>query len=265
MPTAAPLRPWEIASVVFFAYTAAAAMAVAGLPARKRARALAAAGVGIALTIASILIPRQPVLHEWVLPPVLLLLAYWASGLLFVAPMPGAERALMRLDRAIGVSRIAAKTPRAIVELLEFAYAGVYPVVPVALVIYLFRTPLPDPGSFWTVVLVTDYVCFGLLPWIQTRPPRAIETVEPWRSSFRPVNLSLLGSTSIQVNTFPSGHAAEALAVALLVLSAPPAYAISMLVAALAISAGAVLGRYHYAADAVLGWVVAVVVWSLST
>jgi len=30
-----------------------------------------------------------------------------------------------------------------------------------------------------------------------------------------------------------------------------------------AISAGAVLGRYHYAADAIAGWIVAVVVWWL--
>jgi hypothetical protein len=34
-----------------------------------------------------------------------------------------------------------------------------------------------------------------------------------------------------------------------------------MLANALAVSAGAVLGRYHYAVDAVAGWVVAVVVW----
>jgi hypothetical protein len=263
MPTAGPLRPWEIASVVFFAYTAAAALAVAGLPARTRAQGLAAAALGITVTAVSILIPPQPVLHEWVLPPALLLLAYWASGRLFVAPMPAAERALLRLDGALDVQGIAARTPRPIVELLEVAYAGVYPVIPIALVIYLLRTPLPDPGHFWAVVLVTDYICFGFLPWVQTRPPRAIETGEPWRSSFRRVNLALLGRASIHVNTFPSGHAAEALAVALLVVTAPAPYAIGMLAAALAISAGAVLGRYHYAADAVLGWLVAVVVWSL--
>ena len=33
--------------------------------------------------------------------------------------------------------------------------------------------------------------------------------------------------------------------------------------AAAAISAGAVFGRYHYAVDAVAGWVVALTVWSL--
>jgi hypothetical protein len=265
MLTAGPLRPWEIASVIFFAYTAAAALAVSGLPGRQRAQALKATVAGIGLTVASILVPRNAVLHEWVLPPLLLLLAYWASGRLFVAPMPAAERALMRIDRALDVTGLAARTPRAVAELLEVAYAGVYPLIPIALVIYLLGTSAPDPSRFWTVILVTDYVCFSLLPWVQTRPPRAIEPAAPWRSTFRPVNLRLLGATSIQVNTFPSGHAAEALAAALLVISAPLPLAIGMFVAALAISAGAVGGRYHYAADAVLGWLVAVVVWLLES
>jgi membrane-associated phospholipid phosphatase len=71
----------------------------------------------------------------------------------------------------------------------------------------------------------------------------------------------LLGKTSIQVNTFPSGHAAEALAAFLLVLDAPALIATAMLLNALAISAGAVFGRYHFAADILAGWAVAVVVW----
>jgi hypothetical protein len=36
-----------------------------------------------------------------------------------------------------------------------------------------------------------------------------------------------------------------------------------MFAAGLAVSAGAVLGRYHYAADAIAGWAVALIVyWS---
>jgi hypothetical protein len=36
-----------------------------------------------------------------------------------------------------------------------------------------------------------------------------------------------------------------------------------MFVSAAAISAGAVFGRYHYAADALAGWAVAILVWAL--
>jgi hypothetical protein len=38
-----------------------------------------------------------------------------------------------------------------------------------------------------------------------------------------------------------------------------------MFAAAVAISAAAVGGRYHYAADAILGWAVALVVWTVGT
>lgn len=261
MLTAGPLRPWEIASVIFFAYTVAATIALARLPRRSRVQALTGASAGLLLTVASVLLPPTPALHAWFLPPALLLLAYWTSGRLFVAPMPAAERALTRIDRALNISSLAAHTPRPLVELLEIAYAGVYPLIPVALAIYLFLTPAPNANRFWTVVLTTDYVCFGVLPWVQTRPPRALEATEPWTSRFRAVNLRLLGAASIQVNTFPSGHAAEALAAALLVVAAPLPFAIGMFIAAAAISAGAVGGRYHYAADAILGWLVALTVW----
>jgi hypothetical protein len=261
MSDMALLRPWEIASVVFFAYAVAATIALPGLAPRRRMQALGGAAAGIAIVVVSIAMPPTRILHEWLLPPSLLLLAYWASGRIFVAPMPAAERALERIDSALNVRALATHAPRWLAELLEFAYAGVYPLIPIALGIYLLGIPAADADRFWAVILVTDYVCFGVLPWIQTRPPRALEAADPWRSRFRAVNLRLLGAASIHVNTFPSGHAAEALAAALLVVAAPLPLAIAMFVAAAAISAGAVLGRYHYAADAILGWAVALVVW----
>ena len=59
----------------------------------------------------------------------------------------------------------------------------------------------------------------------------------------------------------PSGHAAEAVACVLLVAAAPWPVLLAVAVAAALVSAGAVLGRYHYAADALVGWIVAVGVW----
>jgi membrane-associated phospholipid phosphatase len=63
------------------------------------------------------------------------------------------------------------------------------------------------------------------------------------------------------VNTFPSGHAAEAVAAALLVADAPWPLSLWMSINAVLVSAGAVFGRYHYAADALAGWAVAIGVW----
>lgn len=250
MLNSAALRPWEIASVAFFAYAVAATIALPRLSKRARGQALAGAAGGFALTAASIVLPPTVVLHGWILPPALLLVAYWTSGRLFIAPTPAAERALMRMDRALNIGSVSARAPRWLAELLEFAYAGVYPLIPIALAIYLFCTPTPDPDRFWAVILITDYICFGVLPWVQTRPPRALEAADPWRSRFRAVNLRVLGAASIHVNTFPSGHAAEALAAALLVVGAPLPLVVGMFLAAAAISAGAIGGRYHYAADA---------------
>lgn len=100
-----------------------------------------------------------------------------------------------------------------------------------------------ERDRFWTVALVTDYVCFAVLPWIQTRPPRVLESGEPWRATFRSVNIRLLAAASIQVNTFPSGHAAEALAAALVLWDAPLVVVLWMTMCALAVSAGA--PRHH--------------------
>lgn len=253
------MSPWVAASGVFFVYVAIVALIVPRLPARKRVQAVSGAVAGLALAAAAAR-TANPILLGWVLPPMALLTAYWASGRLFVRPMPAAERALAALDRALGIQNVAARTPRWMAEFLELAYAGVYPIIPIALVISLAFVPGADPDRFWSVILITDYICFGMLPWVQTRPPRAIEGEPPWQARFRSVNLRLLGTASIQVNTFPSGHTAEALAAAILVLGAPPLLVVWMFFNAVAISAATVLGRYHYAADALAGWVVAIVV-----
>lgn len=252
---------WPQASGLFFVYALLVAAVLPRLPAKRRRAALTFGAVGLALSALALRLPHVVLVHDWLLPPILLLLSYWTSGRLFVAPMPWAERILVATDRTLRMRELAERTPRAIAEYLEFSYAAVYVVIPIALVIQLTMTDDPNPGYFWTIILVTDYVCFGVLPWVQTRPPRSLEPVDPWRSRFRNFNLRLMGAASIQVNTFPSGHAAEALAAALLVLDAPLPVVAWMFFNALSISAGAVLGRYHYALDAFAGWGVAVAIW----
>ena len=256
---------WLAGSVVFFVYVAILALTLPRLP--RRARVLAAAGsvVGLLICGSAWSLPADgaltDVLTGWILPPALLLLGYWTSGLLFIAPMPKAERALEAGDAALNVDRCAMAIPRWLAELLEVGYAGIYLLIPFALIIHLATSAEPDGSRFWTVILVTDYVCFAVLPWVQTRPPRAFRSVEPWIARMRSFNLKLIGKTSIQVNTFPSGHAAEGLAATLLVLDAPWPLTAYVALGAVLVSAGAVLGRYHYAADAIAGWFVAIGVW----
>jgi membrane-associated phospholipid phosphatase len=258
------LRGWELASVISFVYTAlVAAFIRKGLPPQTRLRVVGGSVAGLLLTAASAMAPFHPLLHGWLLPPALLLLGYWTSGLLFVAPMKQIEKLFALVDRLVHVRRFGSRAPVSVAEFLEFSYAAVFALIPIALALHLKLSAVPDTDRFWTVILVTDFICFAALPWIQTRPPRALESGEPWSSSFRSFNLRWLRSASIQVNTFPSGHAAEALAAALLVSNLRLGVFIWMLFNAAAVSAGAVFGRYHYAIDAFAGWLVAIGVWLL--
>ncbi|MFL6279226.1 MAG: phosphatase PAP2 family protein [Vicinamibacterales bacterium] len=256
------LRGWELASLVSFVYTAlVAAFIRTALPSSARVRAIGGSVAGLLLTAASAMAPFHPLLHGWLMPPVLLLLGYWTSGLLFVAPMRHIEKMFALVDRLVHVRTFGSHAPASVAEFLEFSYAAVFALIPIALALHVNLSAAPNPDRFWTVILVTDFICFAALPWIQTRPPRALESGEPWSSSFRTFNLRWLGTASIQVNTFPSGHAAEAVAAALLVSNLRPAVFLLMLFNAAAVSAGAVFGRYHYAIDAFAGWLVAISVW----
>lgn len=61
-------------------------------------------------------------------------------------------------------------------------------------------------------------------------------------------------------NTFPSGHVAAATACALILLRVAPLWVgLVFLFLAISIALAAVLGRCHYAADAILGALVALI------
>jgi membrane-associated phospholipid phosphatase len=109
-----------------------------------------------------------------------------------------------------------------------------------------------------------------MLPWLQTRPPRVVESLVPVPDRahlavepglFRRLNLAILRTSSNQVNTLPSGHVAAALAVALTVLASAPAAGVAFLALSAAIALATVVGRYHYAVDSLAGVAVALVSW----
>ena len=118
--------------------------------------------------------------------------------------------------------------------------------------------------DFWTAALVAAFGCYGMLPWIQTRPPRSLPACEPLCSPYpvlRRLNRVVLRRLSVQVNTLPSGHAATSVAVGLAVWSVSPAAGAALLVVAAGISIGTVLGRYHYAVDTLSGVLVGALGW----
>jgi hypothetical protein len=251
---------WAAATVVYSIYVVIVAVVLPGLPCRARAASAltAVAALGLALLSSRTTVF---VLHSLVFPLASLVLGYRATGFLWRTHDVRSERILAAADDWLRVAACSHRTPRVMAEFLELAYAAVYPLIPLAFWLHLRFATAPDPDRFWTVILVTDYVCFALLPWIQTRPPRALAGRAPWHASLRRLNLSILDRASIQMNTVPSGHAAEALACALLLIGSSFPVFLVMIIMVAAISAGALFGRYHYAIDIVSGWVVALAVF----
>ena len=127
------MQPWQTASAVFLAYVAVVAVLPRGLTMAKRVKAVVGAAAGALFLARSLTLPANGFANTWILPGALLLIGYWSSGLLYVAPMPRLERALVDLDVALDIQALAARFPRALAELLEFAYSGIYPLILVAL------------------------------------------------------------------------------------------------------------------------------------
>ena len=113
-------------------------------------------------------------------------------------------------------------------------------------------------------MLPATYSCYVILPFIQALPPRLLGQ-EPGLDAPNPVrrlNLSILHCASIQVTTFPSAHVAATVAASFTLLEAVPLAGVVFLCISLSIAVASVLGRYHYAADVILGIAVALVVFA---
>jgi hypothetical protein len=197
-----------------------------------------------------------------VVPATLLLVGYWLSGLLFIRPDADLERWLQRVDKVFLTRALASykRAPRLITEYFELSYLLVYVSVPAGAATLALAGHADQIDRFWTVVLFAEFVCYGMLPWIQTRPPRVIEPTLSGAPDavLRALNHRIVNRASIQANTVPSGHAAGAFATAFAVSSVMPAAGAIFLTAAISIAMATVLGRYHYTVDTVLGVLVAV-------
>ena len=236
-------------AVGYFAYLAALAC-FASVPARRKAQVLLVSLAAVTGLVAF----GMPHL----MPLVYLLVGYWLPALLVSAPDARLERWLLAVDRQLfgtdGLRTFEQYGPRALVEYLELAYLLCYAVVPAGYVWLLAAGLHREAERFWSIVLLAAFFCYGLLPWLPTRAPRALENDRPhWRSTVRQLNLAVLSRGSVQWNTFPSGHTAASTATALAVGTHVPAGGVVLGAIAVSIAVGSVVGRYHYAADAIAG------------
>jgi membrane-associated phospholipid phosphatase len=263
------MSSWHLVALVYFSYLSVLALSSDRFTRARWPALLATAAIGALAAIGPA--AAGGLVAQVVIPSLVLLVAYWVSGLYFTRPMTAVERWLLRMDDELlgrtGILRWYRSGPRVVREYFEVAYLLVYAVVPAGAVVLALNGMLDGVARYWLVVLLTELVCYGMLPWVQTRSPRSIEDVDAKdaASPIRRCNLVMLGRGSIQANTIPSGHAAGATAVALAVASAMPVAGAVFLVLAASITIATVLGRYHYVADSVLGVLVAVAAWVVVT
>jgi membrane-associated phospholipid phosphatase len=211
-----------------------------------------------ALAIALVIVARFAApwrVRVW-LPHAYLMLGYWLPALVTrVPPSDRFERWLRTADARLwpgGAWRVPAWSG----HWFEIAYLLCYPIVPISFVIVWLRGTDDEVTRYWLGVLGAGFACYGTLPWTAAWPPRLGSAKTPRGPAA--VNLHVLRRFSHGFNTFPSGHVAVAVAASLAVSSVSSAGGAAVGLVAVSIAVAAVLGRYHYGIDVILGLLVGV-------
>jgi membrane-associated phospholipid phosphatase len=261
------VRTGELVNFAYFVVFSFLAL-VWPLPLRSRIKAVLIGLAGIGITAGAIAGPR--ILRDW-LPVPLMALAYWQSGCFFQKANPRLQSMFEHSERKIlELLRIdLARWARTWVgSLLELAYVFCYPVVPLGLASLYLSGFGEAAAEYWTVVLLSAYPCYVLLPFVQLLPPRLVEGTDASRNGspqLRRFNLWLVRQVTHEANTFPSGHVAASAAIALMLLRFTPAWGIVFAFIAAGIAAGCIVGRYHYIVDVAAAFVLAATVLAIAS
>ena len=254
------MRHSEAIALAYFVYLAAAAF-VRPLSAGRRAFVWASTAAVVAIELSR---PTTALhIRDW-LPAVVILLAYFASGAFYVAPSRRVEAWLADWDRRLLGDVTFDRCPALLRVYLDIVYDITFVLVPAAFAVLLWTGHAAMTDRFWTIVSLAEFIPFATLPWMQARPPWAIEPPRPAdATSVRRFSLYFVDHMSIRANTFPSGHASATAAVALALWPASGVAAAIFAVLSLSIAVGSVVGRFHYAIDAITGLLLAIGIWAI--
>ena len=233
------------------------------LPASRRAQ-ITIGGAVMCAAILAVSHHAPDVVRDWA-PGAGILIGYYLSGRFFVGPSLRVERWLMSWDRRLlgdPATRFV-RWPRALLAYLEIVYMGCFLVVPAGFAILAANGRADLADRYWTIVSAAEFGAFAPLVFIQTRPPWMVERkpVLADRTVHRAAS-QMIEHLTIHANTFPSGHVAGSLGVALALLDVLPWFGVVMLLLAASISVATVVGRYHYVIDGIAGAILAIIVWT---
>lgn len=252
----------ERIALAYFVYLALAGW-LRPIGARRRTR-LTLVAVVVVTAISRIASTTSPI-RQWA-PLAYILIGYYASAYLFVAPSLAIERWLLDWDRRLlgDPSTRFAHWPRAVLAVLEIVYMGCFVLIGAGFLILAANGHAGGADRFWTLVVAAELGSFAPLAFVQTRPPWAIERkpvlTDP---AVHELAARMTQTFTIRVNTFPSGHVAGSLAVAMGVMAVMPRTGAVLLVLALCIAVATIVGRYHYVIDAAAGAALTAAIWTL--
>ena len=207
-------------------------------------------------------------IRDW-LPALLMPMVYWQAGWFSGRVNKNFQMRLQRLDQKLlgnWMWTMAAKSSyRRVAASLELAYVSCYVLVPMGLAALYLAGLRRHSTEYWSVALLATYPCYVFTAFFPTHPPRLIEanSAHTFTGNIRRFNLWVVGRFTTQLNTFPSAHVTATLGSSLVLLHFLPSIGLLFVLVSIGIALGAVLGRYHYAADVLLAVALTLVVFAL--
>jgi membrane-associated phospholipid phosphatase len=269
----------RVCLIGYFVYTAVLAFA---LPMQRPVTELTV-GVNAAIIGSLVLLayaqglrqrPVLTVLQDWA-PLALLLFAYRQMGWFEpVRHLYQLARLFAGWDHALlqswGLKALIEAAGPLAPAVLEMAYSAVYlmPVFSLAAV-YAFGKRDEVERLLLPLALGVLVVC-ALFPWFPSEPPRTIfpgQDLPAWDTVFRRFNLWLVDRYGIHTGVFPSVHVTTAFCCAFAMrrlLPRPRWIGALLLTLSILIAVATVYGRYHYAVDAVAGFVASAIAQALA-
>src|SRR5258708_14089964 len=257
------VRPSEWIEIVYFAVLAAAAVA-RPLTARRRGFVVA---TGAAMSAAVVWLARNGTVlqRDWA-PTMVILIGYYVPVGLVGEPTMRVENWLTAWDRRLLGDPTArfVHWPGPLLAICELAYGGTFVLIPLGSALLLAAGHGDRVDTYWTMVVAAEFGSFAPLAIWQTRPPwlveRAADLPDPLVHG---LTARMVQRFTIRANTFPSGHVAGSLAIALAVPGQMPLAGGLLMLVSLGIAVGCILGSYHYVIDVIACVALALTIWMI--